>query len=140
MQAGEVHGPILIVEDNVDERELMALCLTRRGHMVVSVASGEEAMSKLRRGLSPCCILLDLQMPDKDGFCFRLEQLADPQFADIPVILWSAHPEIHGVAERMGAAAFFPKGCRLSDVADGVLASCGDPEMIEELRKREPGS
>ncbi len=82
--------PVLLIDDNEDIRVSMSTLLDLDGYSVVSAAEGEEALTKLREGLEPCVILLDMLMPRKDGLQFRAEQLADPRFATIPTIASSA--------------------------------------------------
>lgn len=84
------HRPILVVDDEPVVRESMQGLLELDGYPVALASDGEDALRQLRMGLNPCLILLDVSMPGKDGFQFRAEQLADPRFAAIPTIVWSA--------------------------------------------------
>ena len=56
------HGPVLLVEDDADIRQDLALVLADEGHQVDTVASGDEAPRHMRSSL-PCLLLLDLHMP-----------------------------------------------------------------------------
>jgi CheY-like chemotaxis protein len=78
--------PVLVVEDNESIREDLAMLLTDAGHQVVAVANGLEALEKLRWGLKPCVILLDMRMTVMTGWEFRAEQKLDPEFSTIPVV------------------------------------------------------
>jgi CheY-like chemotaxis protein len=89
-QSSAAYCPILIVEDDVDLREMMAQLLTLEGFRAVSVANGKEALQYLASGQSPEVILLDLMMPVMDGWEFRRRQQADPTLSDVPVIVLSA--------------------------------------------------
>ena len=60
-------GPILLVEDHADLREAMTSLLEAFGYGVVTAADGGEALDHLRRGTAPSLIVLDLEMPRKDG-------------------------------------------------------------------------
>src|SRR5947209_5486369 len=79
------------------------------GYNTVAAADGDEALRKLREGLEPCLILLDLMMPWKDGFQFRREQLRDPKLSEIPVIVLSGRhqPDVDG--PLLKAAAYVQK-------------------------------
>ncbi|MHC4339268.1 MAG: response regulator, partial [Planctomycetota bacterium] len=79
---------ILVVDDNADNRYSMRLLLS--GYKVLEAASGGEGI-ELARKERPHCILLDVQMPDMDGFevCRRLR--ADEETHSIPIILVTAH-------------------------------------------------
>jgi CheY-like chemotaxis protein len=77
---------ILIVEDDPDFRNGLADLVRREGHQVETAENGVAALDKLRWGLRPCLILLDLRMPFMTGWEFRNEQQRDGDLADIPVI------------------------------------------------------
>ncbi len=80
----------------------MKTLLEIEGYHVVEATDGEDALMQLRDGLDPCVILLDMLMPGKDGLQFRTEQLADPVFAAIPTIAYSAHPGLESKAVLLG--------------------------------------
>jgi CheY-like chemotaxis protein len=78
--------PILIVDDDSDLRDSLVELIRDEGFAVEAATSGLEALDRLRWGLRPCVILLDLQMGVMTGWEFRKEQKKDPELADIPVI------------------------------------------------------
>src|SRR5437667_8025832 len=80
---------ILLVEDDQELQEAMAAILDAEGYRVIGAYDGQAAIDRLREGVRPSVIVLDLMLPRKDGRQFRAEQLADPQLADIPVIAYS---------------------------------------------------
>ncbi len=81
---------ILIVDDEPENIELLDRRLSRRGFTVVGATSAEEGL-KLARSERPALILMDIKMPNLDGFdAMRLLQ-ADPLTAGIPVIALTAH-------------------------------------------------
>lgn len=77
---------ILIVEDNSELLELQRLTLKEAGYVTVTASNGLEALKKART-VSPDLILLDLVLPELDGFavCESLRQ--DPATANIPIIV-----------------------------------------------------
>jgi CheY-like chemotaxis protein len=77
---------ILIVEDDQDIREGLTSFLEDRGYEVVTAPNGLAALEKLRWGLRPCVILLDLRMTVMTGWEFRAEQKKDLSLASIPVV------------------------------------------------------
>jgi CheY-like chemotaxis protein len=93
-------GVIVVVDDDPDVREMLTYALTERGYQVVAIASGAEALGYLRSSPAPRLILLDLVMPDMDGWTFLAERNRDPALSKVPVIVLSAQPD---VAERVAA-------------------------------------
>ncbi len=80
---------ILVVEDDAVTRGAIKLLLEWEDYRVDCAAHGKEALAMLRRGERPALILLDARMPVCDGWRFRAEQRADPDLADIPVVVIS---------------------------------------------------
>jgi CheY-like chemotaxis protein len=81
---------ILIVDDDQEFRDALVEIVRREGFQVETAKSGLQALDKLRWGLRPCVILLDLQMAVMTGWDFRTEQRRDPALAAIPVIAMTA--------------------------------------------------
>jgi CheY-like chemotaxis protein len=81
---------ILIVEDNEMNRDVLARQLTRRGHAVRTAADGRQGLA-VARDLAPDVILLDLGLPDIDGWECARRLKADPATRDIPIIALTAH-------------------------------------------------
>jgi CheY-like chemotaxis protein len=79
---------VLIVEDDADLRDMMAMLLHLEGFETVAAANGALALQLLDVRLD--AIVLDLMMPVMDGWEFRRRQLSHPKAADIPVIVVSA--------------------------------------------------
>lgn len=101
--------PVLIVEDDADTRDAMASLLRMEGYSVEGAEDGEAALEKIHGGVTPCLILLDLMMPEVDGHEFRRRQLAEPEIANVPVIVYSALRDVGILATRMGAVAALRK-------------------------------
>ncbi|MEP7126231.1 MAG: response regulator [Byssovorax sp.] len=81
---------VLIIDDEPDIREIFETVLGYDGYEVITAHDGVEAMDLLREGARPDVILLDLMMPQMDGWQFRVAQRHDPAIAGIPVIAVSA--------------------------------------------------
>lgn len=105
-----MNNRILIVDDDVLSIEIMTLMLEHAGYHVVSACNGSEGLEIARR-LHPDLILMDIQMPEMDGFHATHELLSDVYTHNIPVIGISAYasPLSRERAIRMGMAAFFGK-------------------------------
>jgi chemotaxis family two-component system sensor histidine kinase/response regulator PixL len=128
------HGPVLVVDDDPNVREVMQRLFESSGHTVETAVNGDEAMRRLRSGLMPCVILLDLDMPVKDGISFRREQLTDPALAAIPVIVHSGRHDVEQIASSLQAAAYFAKWRDLDALLPLVADHChsGKPPLVEQ--------
>jgi len=86
---------ILVVDDDPDFQDALATLLQSRGYVVSSADNGAQALQRLRESDPPCLILLDLMMPVMDGHEFLAHRNADPQLADVPVVVLTAgrHPQ-----------------------------------------------
>ena len=80
---------VLLVEDDLDAREIMARTLEQAGWTVSEAGNGQEALD-IMSDLQPRLILLDLMMPVMDGFGFLAELRARPEWQQIPVIVITA--------------------------------------------------
>jgi CheY-like chemotaxis protein len=78
---------ILIVDDDAAAVDSLAQILTDEGYQVSSATNGKEALVYLRGAPPPRVIILDLFMPEMDGWEFRREQLRDPKLSLIPVVV-----------------------------------------------------
>jgi len=85
-------APILIVEDNTDTREVLERVLLITGFDVATARDGLDALAYFRSGGRASAIVLDVAMPRMDGIAFRRALSADPRWADIPVIVYTANP------------------------------------------------
>lgn len=121
---------ILVVEDNDDVREMMAVTLELEGHTVDTAVNGRDALEKLRTGKKPALILLDLMMPVMNGWELRRALQEDPELRMVPVVVVSA--ATGEIVKKTAADAFLPKPVdmdRLLDVVgDLVTASADAPE------------
>ena len=114
------HGPVLVVEDDYGARDGIRKLIELGGYAVETAASGAEALRKLRAGLRPCIIILDLAMNDGSGFSFREAQLKDPQLADIPVIIQSGIYDVKSAAVQLGAVAYFRKPFEIDHILSAI--------------------
>lgn len=80
---------ILCVEDEPEMVDLIRLILARRGFNVQGASGGVEGI-RLIREKHPDLVLLDLMMPDMDGWEVYQQMKADPALRDIPVIVVTA--------------------------------------------------
>ena len=80
---------ILIVDDDPDLVEAVRMILESKKYNVVAAYGGWEGLEKARTE-NPDLIVMDVMMPDKDGYAVCKELKADPQLSKIPVLLLTA--------------------------------------------------
>jgi len=80
---------VLVVEDDPATRDLLRTSLEKDGISVVEACNGMEAVRKLAT-IRPALILLDLMMPEMDGFQFTREVRSRPEWSEIPIIVMTA--------------------------------------------------
>jgi CheY-like chemotaxis protein len=114
---------VLLVEDEAVQRERMLGWLEGPQWVVREAANGREALHRLQEG-NPDVILLDLMMPDMDGFqvCRALKE--DPRTAEIPVIMITARDDLDARAEgmRLGVSDFLAKPVFRRQLANRIRA------------------
>lgn len=101
---------ILVVDDERVILRILEFNLKKQGYQVRMAANGSEAMQKTRES-KPDLILLDVMMPEMDGFQVCREIRADPQLQDVLIIMLTAKgQEIDkDTAEEAGANLYFTK-------------------------------
>ena len=101
---------VFLVEDSKDIQILIHHFFLSEGYKVDWADDGEQALEKLR-GLSelPDLILLDLMMPNMNGFEFRLEQEKDKKLSSIPVVVMTADVNAAEQARLLGACGHLKK-------------------------------
>ena len=80
----------MVVDDDPEIRSSLGELLEDEGYEVVAACDGLEALRMLRNGDKPSVILLDLMMPNMDGWETARELRADPELAEIPIIVITA--------------------------------------------------
>ena len=115
---------LLVVEDDLEVRETLNDFLTDEGFRIVTARNGKEALAQLRAGLRPSAILLDLLMPEMDGWQFRQEQVADATLRDIATVIFTATspPE---TAARMPGVEVIRKPIDGDELVHTVRRLCG---------------
>jgi CheY-like chemotaxis protein len=123
-QAERPHRRILIVEDDLDIRDVLTQVLEYEGFEVAAASNGREALDYLRSHPKPGLILLDLMMPVMDGWQFRSEQQQDEQLSSIPVVILSADGNAYQKAAIIRAAGYLKKPVELETLLDTVNRHC----------------
>jgi DNA-binding response OmpR family regulator len=109
-QAPAGSGPVLVVDDNELNRDVLARRLERQGHQVKVAANGRQALEMVRAGQFDL-VLLDIMMPELNGYQVLQQLKADAALRDIPVIMISALDELDSVVRCLesGAEDYLPK-------------------------------
>jgi signal transduction histidine kinase/DNA-binding response OmpR family regulator len=99
--------PVLVVDDDVAVRHLFRRLLEPEGYAVVEAENGRVALERLRE-VSPSVILLDLMMPEMDGFDFAAELRRHEVWREIPIIVVTArdltrddHERLNGYVQKI---------------------------------------
>jgi signal transduction histidine kinase len=129
----ENKGNILIVDDTPENLQVLSATLLDRGYKVRGVINGKMAIRAARAG-SPDLILLDIKMPEMDGYEVCMQLKADPKTSEIPVIFISALDEVLDkvTAFQVGGVDFITKPFHVAE----VLARIEHQLTIQRLKKQ----
>ena len=111
---------VLVVDDQEDIREMARLVLTGAGYEVVTAASGREAL-KLARAASFDLMLLDINMPELDGWATLRLLRADEAHDALPVAMFSVKSEVRD---------------KVAGLKDGAIDYITKPFGVDELASR----
>jgi two-component system response regulator MtrA len=122
-------GHVLIIDDEASLRQTMARILLRAGFEVTTVASGQESFSVLKDH-SFDMVYLDLRLPDTNGL--EVLKTIRAQFPEMPIILFTAQPDLHSAVEalRRGATDYLMKPLKPEAVIERTRL------VIEEQNKK----
>ena len=115
---------ILVIDDDPDIRSSLFDILGEEGYRVAGARNGREALDYLKNQTRPSLILLDMMMPEMDGWRFRREQQKLPELADIPVVVLSAHGNVRDAALALGAADYLRKPLRIDSLLEIAERYC----------------
>ena len=129
----ENKGNILIVDDTPENLQVLSATLLDRGYKVRGVINGKMAIRAARAG-SPDLILLDIKMPEMDGYEVCMQLKAEPKTSEIPVIFISALDEVLDkvTAFQVGGVDFITKPFHVAE----VLARIEHQLTIQRLKKQ----
>lgn len=131
---------IMIVDDNADCRELLAIQLGALGHKVVQASSGEESLEKAVLE-KPDLIVMDMLLPGISGLGATAKLKQGVETAAIPIVAFSgwAEPRLQDRAKQVGIVAYVakPTSARaLNDVIKQFVRSYVDTTASADLRER----
>ena len=117
---------ILIVDDDIHATTLLEKVLAIKGHDATSVNESSETI-KVANSTSPDLILLDLMMPEPNGFEVCKMLRADPTYAKIPIVIVTAMDDNESKETAYGAGAndYLIKPFRIDALAEAIEALIG---------------
>jgi len=120
---------ILVVDDDVHATTLLEKVLALKGHQATSVNDSSETI-RVANSTTPDLILLDLMMPEPNGFEVCKMLRADPNFAKTPIVIITAMDDNASkeTAYSAGANDFLIKPFRMDDLAQTIQALIGKTE------------
>ena len=126
---------LLVVDDNKVNRLLLARNVELQGHRAASAENGRVALEMLRRE-SFDLILLDIEMPEMDGFQVLEHMLADRQLRDVPVIVTSSLEGLENVVRciELGAEDYLSKPINSVLLKARIGASLEKKRLRDQLR------
>lgn len=126
------HGLVLVVDDTATNRDMLARRLKREGHATVAVENGRQALEIIKTQPFDV-VLLDIKMPEMNGYQVLQQIKADPDVQDLPVIMISALDELDSVVRciTLGAADYLLKPF------NPVLLSARVGACLEQKRLRD---
>ena len=101
--------------------------LEELGYDVHTASNGQEALERLK-SKTPDLIILDVHMPDMNGYTFIIEKDKTPEYANIPVVVLTAYNESQRLFKRHRVKGYLLKPLKLQDLFDKVLQVAGPPD------------
>ena len=124
VQTGLARNDVLIVDDDADTRKRVRGLLVKNGWTVSEAENGQAALVEIRRHL-PSVVLLDLNMPEMDGFTFLREFRARPDWSAVPVVVMTARDLSLGERAELkgnGARVLEKGSVRMQDLVEQLRA------------------
>lgn len=107
---------VLILDDDLDNADALAMIMQSAGHSVRVGFNGEEGL-QLARERTPDVVLLDVEMPILDGPAMALQMLIHNMGLEkVPVILLSGVPDLREIALEVGTSYFLTKPYRMAEI------------------------
>ncbi len=112
---------ILVIDDDRINAKIVKLNLVKEGFHVETVFDGDEGLAVLP-SVNPDLIILDVNMPNMNGYTFMLEIQNLPAHKDIPVLVLTAHPDVKPIFKFNG-------------VKDYLVKPVNGPDLVEKVKK-----
>ena len=119
---------IMVVEDDLDEAKLIKMVLEGEGYEAVCAFNGKEALEKLESD-KPALIVLDVMMPEMDGFSFCSKVRSSPEYENIPVIM------LTGVAKRIHETKYPMNGIMRAEAEEYLEKPVKPEDLLQAITK-----
>jgi len=134
MERSRSHGHLLVVDDNRVDRISLVRSLEQEGHTVCAAEQGRQALELLRHQPFDL-VLLDIVMPEVDGYEVLEQMKADPVLRHMPVIIVSAQDELDSVVKcvEMGADDYLAKPFNATLLRARITATLEKKRLRDEV-------
>jgi class 3 adenylate cyclase len=135
--SGTGQGTILVVDDNEGNREMLSRRLERQGFALVTAESGPRALDLLQEHAIDL-VLLDVMMPEMDGYEVLKRMKLDDALRHIPVLMISALDEVDSVIRciELGAEDYLPKPFN-PVLLNARIGACLEKKRLRDLEVRQ---
>lgn len=99
-----MNKPLLIIEDNAQNFYMMRFLLEKNGFTIIGAENGREGIEKALQ-CSPKAILLDIQLPEMDGYAVARELKKHPELDPVPIIAVTSYAMVGDMEKIMEAGA-----------------------------------
>ena len=115
---------IMIVDDDRMTVELVKRRLEENGYATLTASDGQEALNLLATK-TPDLIILDVEMPNMNGYTFIVEKNKIPACTKVPVIVSTSHQETQPLFARHGVHSYLIKPLNMQDLLKRITEICG---------------
>ena len=118
---------ILVIEDEPVSMQITTRKLQDNGYSVTAAADGEDAIAILKTNIFDL-IFLDIQMPRMNGYTFigELRKHPNPEVAQIPVVVLTAHDKMEPIFKRHGVKGYILKPLKIDDLLNTAKEILGE--------------
>lgn len=126
---------VLVVDDEEMTRKLLRLMLERDGFVIVEAEDGLEALDIIKREM-PDVIIMDVMMPNMDGFSACQALRSKPETAEIPIILLSARAQAEAIRAGLSAGAnrYMTKPISKPELVQTIHELLSDVPVVNEMK------
>jgi CheY-like chemotaxis protein len=125
---------VLVIDDDRMVRHVITRHLTSVGYDVVSAGNGAEGLRALQHDREIGLVLLDLMMPQMDGWSFRRAQMLEERLRQVPTVVMTGAPLAQVVHTELQAADYLLKPIGRDHLLSVVRSYCAPADTAEPAR------